>query len=340
MHIISKSTAILISLLTALVLAACGGGGGGGGVPGTNVPTAGVSITTSNAKPVSAAVLDSVDTVEGSTAGVGILTGVSVVSTTDGFNYPDFIVSQLNKLLSQDMLVGGNLSGVAISETYNCTSGTFNVTGNIADVNTLTAGDTLTISFSNCSDSGVVINGSMSMTFTQVSAGFDGFAPFTLGINVVMTNFSVNDSGYVISTNGDMSMLLSVDASGNESMQLSGSSLSSSAGGEAELLTNYAYDMMYSSAGAYSVTLQGTLASTKIDGSVSYTTITPFTGNDYVGSGNPTGGELHITTSADSSQAWLIAQPDGVNVQIDIDTDGDNTVDETVMTTWTELQSL
>ncbi len=337
MHITSKSTAILISLLTALVLAACGGGGGSTSI---GVPTAGVSITTSNARPVSAAVLDSVDTVEGSTAGVGILTGVSAVSTANDFNYPDFVVSQLNKLLSQELLVGGGITGVAISETYSCTSGSFTVTGNIADVNTLTAGDTLTISFSNCSDSGVVINGSMSMTFTQVSAGFDGFPPFTLGINVVLNNFSVNDGGYVATANGDMSMLLSVDASGNESMQLSGSSLSSSAGGEAELLTNYAYEMQYSSSGAYSVSLQGTLASTKIDGSVSYTTITPFTGNDFVGSGNPTAGELHITTSADGSQAWLIAQPDGVNVQIDIDTDGDGIVDDTVMTTWTELQSL
>ncbi len=339
MNTTSKSTAILISLLTALVLAACGGGGGGGS-SSIGVPTAGVSITTSNAKPVGAAVLDSVDTVEGSTAGVGVFTGVSVVSTTDGFNYPDFVVSQLNKLLSQDMLVGGGITGVAISETYYCTSGSFTVTGNIANVNTLTAGDTLTISFSSCSDSGVVINGSMTMTFTQVSAGFNGSPPFTLGINVVMNNFSVNDGGYVATADGDMSMLLSVDASGNESMQLSGSTLRSSAGGEAELLTNYAYDMLYSSSGAYSVTLQGTLASTKIDGSVSYTTITPFTGNDFVGAGNPTDGELHITTSADSSQAWLIAQPDGVNVQIDIDTDGDNTVDDTMMTTWTELQSL
>ncbi|MCU7916635.1 MAG: hypothetical protein KZQ65_12305 [Candidatus Thiodiazotropha sp. (ex Gloverina cf. vestifex)] len=49
---------------------------------------------------------------------------------------------------------------------------------------------------------------------------------------------------------------------------------------------------------------------------------------------------MHITTSADSSQAWLTAQPDGINVQVDIDSDGDNNIDSTVMTTWAELEGL
>jgi hypothetical protein len=46
----------------------------------------------------------------------------------------------------------------------------------------------------------------------------------------------------------------------------------------------------------------------------------------------------HNTT--DDRQAWVIAQADGVNIQIDIDMDGDEVVDLTVMTTWSELQDL
>jgi hypothetical protein len=94
------------------------------------------------------------------------------------------------------------------------------------------------------------------------------------------------------------------------------------------------------SMGDNSVMLQGTLTSTKIDGSVSYASITAFAGNDNLYSGNIAAGELHISISADISQTWLTALSDGLNIQINIDTDGNNLDDATVMTTWSELQSL
>ena len=75
--------------ITTLVIAACGGGSGGGG--GTT-PTNPVSLTTSNAKAVSAEILDSSDTIQGATAGPAILTGVSVGTTANDFNFPKFVV--------------------------------------------------------------------------------------------------------------------------------------------------------------------------------------------------------------------------------------------------------
>jgi len=121
-------------------------------------------------------------------------------------------------------------------------------------------------------------------------------------------------------------------------MSLSGNSLTTSTDSEIERLTNYLYGLTYNAVSDFSISLRGTIASAKIDGIVSYTIITPSTGNDFVSLGNPTAGELHITTTADSSQAWLIAQADGINVEID--TDGNGTVDSIVMTTWPELQAL
>jgi hypothetical protein len=338
MYSVKQFPATPALMATVLIVSACGGGGGG---DSTTVPTAGVSITTSNAKPVSAAALNTVSTVESANLGTGVLTGVSVQTAGSDFNYPDLIVQQLKQVLSQNSLLGTVATGVDISETYSCAqSGSYRVTGSLSNPGTITVGDTLTVAFTSCSDGEVVLGGSMSYTITQVSAEFDGYPPYTLGVDVDYHNFSVRVGGTTTTTSGDISLLLEEDSSGNTNLQHFGNSLTNTLEGHTHKLTNYAYDFQYDSSGTYSISLQGTLASTKINGSVSYTTITPFTGNDFGVTVNPTAGELHITTSADDSQAWIIALSDGVNVQIDIDTDGDNLVDDTVITTWTELENL
>jgi hypothetical protein len=67
---------------------------------------------------------------------------------------------------------------------------------------------------------------------------------------------------------------------------------------------------------------------------VTYSTPVVFTGfdNDY-----PDTGELLV--EGDSSSARLIAM-DNVNVRIEIDADGDGTIDDTIDTTWAELAAL
>lgn len=50
--------------------------------------------------------------------------------------------------------------------------------------------------------------------------------------------------------------------------------------------------------------------------------VTPFTGNDNIGTGNPTAGVLQVTTTVDNSQARLTALADAVSLEIDGDGDG------------------
>ncbi|MCU7920760.1 MAG: hypothetical protein KZQ95_20755 [Candidatus Thiodiazotropha sp. (ex Epidulcina cf. delphinae)] len=339
----TKTRATLsIIAITTLLITACGGGGDNDGDGGGSTPTTGVSLSTSNAKPVGAAAVNSVDTVQGMTGGTTVLTGVSVNAPGSDFNFPDFFVQQLGWFSALDNLPNENITGVAISESEACANGgSVSLSGNVNNLNVLTAGDTLTLSFNNCNMAGAVTNGAMSLTITQITPNFDGDPPYTLGLDVVLTNLSVNDGGLVATGSGDMSMLLAIDSAGNESMVLAGASLTASASGQTETLSNYRYEITINDlTGSYSISLQATFASTEIGGSMSFTTITPFSGNDFIGAGDPTAGQLHVTTSIDGSQLWLIAQPDGINVQIDIDTDGDNNVDSTVMTTWAELESL
>ncbi|MCU7811749.1 MAG: hypothetical protein KZQ77_11010, partial [Candidatus Thiodiazotropha sp. (ex Notomyrtea botanica)] len=114
---------IFVIALSVLGIAACGGGGGNGGSSSISVPTAGVSISTSNAKPVSAAILKSIETVEGTTTGTTVLSGVSVSAPASNFNYADFFVRQLSRLPEMDIIPSSTVSGVFISGSAGCTNG-------------------------------------------------------------------------------------------------------------------------------------------------------------------------------------------------------------------------
>jgi hypothetical protein len=120
-----------------------------------------------------------------------------------------------------------------------------------------------------------------------------------------------------------MSVVVSEDGSGIASLQVSGDSFAISLAGEAELLSDYLYDMSVNdTTGDFMLEQRGTIASTAMAGSVSFVTLTPFTSNVYLAGGNPTAGVLHITSGVDSSQALVITQPDGIYDLIEVDTDG------------------
>ncbi len=317
--------------ITALTIVSCGGGGGGG------TSSNPISLTSGNAKPVSAEILDSSDTVQGATAGTAVLTRGSVATSSD-FTYPEFVVQQLIQVQNLGALPPQTLNGVIPTQTVNCTtSGDWTISGTDADnTNTITSGDTINLSFNSCVQAGVTVNGSIRMTITQLTGDLVS-PPYTLGVTITLTNMSVTTSGHSATSNGDMSMLIAEDGSNNQTYQLSGSSLSSTVLGQTQTLTNYAYAFALNDVtGAYTFSLQGTLANATIGGSVTFTTVTPFTGTD---PNDPTAGELHIV-GAGGSQAWLTADPGGSVVYIDVDADGDNTAETQITTSWAELNSL
>ena len=75
----------------------------------------------------------------------------------------------------------------------------------------------------------------------------------------------------------------------------------------------------------------GTLDTTALSGSIDYDTPVTFEGDNF---GNPHTGELLVT--GDNSSARLIAI-DSTDVRIEIDSDGDGDIDETLFLTWEEL---
>lgn len=337
---------ILHFLVAALLVVACGGGGSGGVVP---PPAAGVSISAANAELITAEVLNSVNVMVGVSGGPIILTGVAVSSAASGFNYPDFFVKQLRRLpVLASQSNSGSVTGAVIpATTYPCTgitggtSGTYLASGDVSDPFATTVGDSISVDFNNCVVDGIVLNGAMSLVVTTVTPGFDsGTLPYTLGIDAVLTAFSANEAGFIVTGDGDMSMLLDASAMGDFTTELSGTSLLASAAGNAEQLTNYGFDITGNDlSGDYSVDLIGTIATTLIGGSVSFATTAPFVGNEFFGAGDPTSGVMQITTSADTSRARVTAQPDGINIEIEVDANGDSIYEATIMTTWTALQT-
>jgi len=288
-------------------------------------------------------VVNSVSTVEGAGSGTNFLTGVSVTVNDGGLTYLDLIVKQLGRIdLARQQQISGGIVGVTVSETVDCGGGgTITASGDLADPNALTPGDTITGVFTNCREVDFLISGRMDMTINSISSGFTGFPPFDIDVSTTLTNLSASDSLNSFTADGDMRVAVSADTVGNVSATYTGNSLTVTDGGDTQTLTSYNYVLTGNDAtGDYSIEASGTINSTILDGSVTFLTVTPFTGNDFVGTGDPTQGQLLMTSNFDDSQARLTAQPDGVNIMIEIDSDGDGIFEETVMSTWTTLDSL
>jgi hypothetical protein len=350
----------LFFAITTLLLAACGGGGSGDEdfrVP--TAPAAGVSITADNAELISADVLGTVEIISGFSSIGDLLPepvpGVQVDVTGSEFSYPDFFVQQLQRLpAALDSQSGAsNVSGVTISPIIQpCESGSTTISG---DVDVFypdwipAVGDLITIRFNDCEEAGIVLNGKMSMTITELSPGFDFTPPYTLGLDVVLTLFSVEavGGGEVAWTDGDMSMRLSEDGFGYEALEFWGNSITAWSGSEVETLTDYQFFYDENSAlpqPAYSYELEkGKLASTIIGGAVSFQMTKPGTMDqsvpfEGVDAGDPAAGELWITTAADTSMAHVTALPNSIDVSIDVYLD--DVIVENIMTTWDYLWSL
>jgi len=344
----------LFLVMTALLLAACGGSGGGSdaGIAVPTAPSTPVSINASNAELVSADVLGTVGLIEGFMLVGDLLPAVQVDTVGSEFSYPDFFVQQLRRLPEMDMSSNDNIvTGVVpIREQCDNPGGTTTIYYDVAVAipEWIPAeGDQITIKYENCELSGIVLNGTMSMTITVLEGEGDFFndiPPYTLGVDVVLTVLSVEAGGEVAYADGDMSMLITKDEFGFETLELSGNTLTAWGGGEVETLMDYRYYTTLTADLTYTYVLDGKLASTVIGGSVSFQMIrpgsvdlpVPFTGNDGY---YPREGELWITTTADASGAYVVAQLDSFTVQIDVYSDVINDmIVANITTDWPALE--
>jgi hypothetical protein len=346
---------ILFFATMTLLLVACGGGGSGtSGIIVPTAPAAPVSINAANAKLISADVLGTLDIVVGFLLVGDVLPAAQVDVAGSEFGYPDFFVQQLRRLPEMDISASDiNVVGAVIPPTREpCDNpgGTMTISGDVAVILPEwdpRIGDQITIQFEECELAGIILNGKMAMTITDLAGDFvNEVPPYTLGLDVVLTTLSVEAGGEIAYADGDISMLLDEDALGFETLIFSGNSLTAWGGGEVETLTDYWYYTTLTADLTYTYELEGKLASTVIGGSVSFQMIrpgsigmpaVPFTGNDGF---DPREGELWITTSADASGSRTAAEVDSFTVYIDVYSDVSNDmIIANIRTNWPELEA-
>lgn len=366
--------AIPATLITLLLLTACGGGGGGGSSStaltgnaglGTTATT-GVSITSVNAPNVAAAALNGIVAASGGSDGAAsappLITGVAVNAATGHFSLPGVLLDQFARISTLQGAGGGAIVGAAVSLNVGCAiSGSASLFANIADPNfaVLAVGDTLDVTFLLCNEIGVVVDGALGVVVDAIQGlggTFDGVPPFDITLDATYTALRALDGSLYYYADGDMLMRLLDDGAGNIGVVLSGTALDTSYNGQYPLasayhdqkLSAYLFDLQNNeNTGAYSIDVDGTLESRDIDGTITFTTTQPgttaaFTGNDLVGNGDPTAGTLLVqSTFGGLSQLKLIAQSNGVDVELQVDADGDNIFETTgLMTTWAALEAL
>ena len=327
-----------ILLLSAMgILGACGGGGGGGG--GTTAGIAAsdpVTVNAANAQTVAGSTLDASDGLTGNTEGTSGLVALAAVGQPQSvqINVIDTIIEQARKA---PVLFTGGPSGVTPaavqSLNQNCDSGTISGSFNDADNDlSLSTGDTFSMTANNCSLDGVTMNGSISLS--NVSVTGDEFSPpYSLQFTLQATNFSVSVGGEAVVMRGDGTISESSSDAVNFISSVSGNGIEITAGGESLTLTDYDIQETENQAtGAYSISINATISSSGLGGSVTVRTDVALTG---VGAFDPDSGQITCVGAGNTSVTLTVV--DSINVQLEVDQNGDGIIDETLSSAWADL---
>lgn len=292
-------------------------------------PPSGVSLTPANAAVASnsayAAANQSADL-------VGLLGSSGLVASDSGG------LNKVQAALSSTGSLTNILQKIPFGpDTFPCqVAGTVTISGDLANPLTLTAGDTINVVSANCDDGlGEVVDGTLAFTVDSFAGDLLAGA-YELTMSMLLSNFQVTTAGDVLTSNGDVAATLDTFAAPLVSAAVSGASLTIDSNSGSETLSNYSSAQTVDAGlqpSPYTLDSSGMLDSSALSGTVTYSTPVTFQGFD---TNFPNSGELLI--SGDNSSARLIAVDD-VNVRIEIDTDGNGTVDETIDTTWADLTS-
>lgn len=324
----------LLLLSASVAITACGGSSGSdNGNPSEQQDgnqSGQVSITADNAVEVVDTVM-SQDALE--STDIATQRGLNILAGSGGQYGVQQLVSaalapSLNKL--QKVLVNSAQTDIDIQE--DCLfSGFVHVSGIISD-NGIAVGDQLSVDFGNCMDGNVQIDGSITITFTDVSDNFMESEESGFSVSITFAALSVVAEEEFASIDGGAN-LSHTASEGATLLSINGTSLAvTSSVGSVEMKNFDISEYTDLADETLSFTLSGTVASEDLAGSVTVDTQAAFVRN--FTDTYPHQGVLLIEGASGSSVLFTVL--DNANVRFEVDANGDGTVDESITTTWQE----
>lgn len=320
-------------MLIATLLGACGGSADGGPLP---VDFA--SITRDNAPQVARAVMSSAFSSDelGDFAWLTAL-GDELSPVQAGFAQAkpgNAAITTAARVLEQNQALQAQ-TPIAPTTSPCAVSGMVELSGDIATTQTLTLGDTFTFVFTDCDDGITTASGTFSMSITGFQGDFFG-GSFAFGVDLTLEAFNVALNGTPAFTiDGDVSISLDVSSPPSLALTVDSDSLSVGDGTFSHSLERYSLTQTSDAlTGAYTVLVRGRATSSSFSGVVDFDTTVAFESLD---GGNPYTGTIKITGNGRGTITVIVL--DETAARLEIDEDGNGTVDVVIDTTWDALTS-
>jgi hypothetical protein len=316
-----------------MLLSACGGGGGGGGGTAgappvqTATPSA---ITAANATRAASNAYGAIMVLNTTTASLpSLLTSIPVPIDDVSVLSPVYALSRYVRNL---LLVNR-----FVTQARQCSQGgSVNIEVSLRDANMISNGDTLSMTAKDCILDEGTVNGTMKVTYSNLSSDFSSSLTSTATLEVQFSNFNITRGSDMASLDGDLKMALNQNNTGSSLRTISGKSLQTTerhAGASINrTLTDYTVSTTATrtaTASTPSFTLSGNTAAL---GPFSYTVknVQPF---DSVSIIRPSNGALVVSEGGASATATVV----GNGVRVDFSGKGDGSVTQTTTLNWPDF---
>jgi len=255
--------------------------------------------------------------------------GAGAVDTIDG-------MSDLVENFTQVM------ANPAAQTVIPCDAGQLNFYLNdLGEQGVLSDGDNAVFDFAGCimdvGGQSMTLSGSLTITAVTVQGAAPG--PFTLAVRADFDHLTVAFLGVTMIVHGDLTLELSSADGETLSAIASGSYLSATVQVGNQAASGWLKDFreertLNTTTGEYLLDLDATVYSSKLGGTVVFTTTTSFTG---VAPDDPESGS--ITAEGAENASIVLSATGGGTVEILVDADGHDAYETTINTTWTALNN-
>jgi hypothetical protein len=310
------------------------GGGGDDGASAAPPIAARMTISAATAPPMSAEALQAIGA--GSSAAGGVAGQTDPTSAAP----KGLLAFKSAARALQRLKVTDRPSQATSARTFSCAGGgTFTVTVTLAGAS-LQAGDTIRIDFSSCVEAGVTTVGGLSMAI--VAIGGTDAAPL-LTADVLSANFEATIAGVTERTNGTMRITVDQTNPATTLVALSSANITtqrlrSGTVRATRTLANLAVRESLNTATGQTTTTAAFIASGTFprlaEGSFEVQTPQPIIQDG--GAVRPRSGQIRIIGANNAS---VLATVLATGMQLEIDSDGNGTVDTTRTLTWAEIDA-